>query len=696
MDVAALPPWTAAAPAVAAAAGVLLVPGLVVGLALRATGLRLWALAPALSATLVAVGAVLADALGVPWTPWVPGLLAALVVVLLAVLQAGVQRWRREGRAAAGGHAEAGRRRRSAGWLATAGLLLGAVLAAAQLTAAVSSPALVGQGTDVVHHLNSVRYALDTGSASSLTIGLMDSGSGFYPAAWHGVVSLVAQLSGATLPVCTNAVSLVVSAVVWPAGSALLAAQVLPRSSVVPMAAGVLSAAFPVFPHLLLIWGIVYPAFLATALLPVALALALAALGRGEPASPTGRAARGAVLAVGVLPGLALAHPSAGGALLVLGLPSALAAAGGGLRRLARRPRGRLLVVLALAAASAVAGALLAAVLSSSLVSSVSRFPWPPRATAAQATGEVLLGVGPGGGDAVWWASLLVLVGAVRLVLLHRSRALVVGGCLAAALYVIAQSTTTNVLTGLWYNDSHRVAVLVTVVAVPLAAVGAAAVVAALPARVARLRRRRPVDDEPGAATGAPGTTRGRARTAVAALAVLALCLGAVLLPGDGRESSRRALDVAYGSDRSDAQLLDRAELRLLARVPGLVPEGDVVAVDPYDGGELVYALADRKALSHRRTPSARLAEERLDEVGTSPEVCDAVRDEGVRYALVLGNRFGAEADAARAYDGVASLDDLWEASREEGGADAPVRLLAQEGAAARLFELTACAGGIG
>ena len=93
-----------------------------------------------------------------------------------------------------------------------------------------------------------------------------------------------------------NAVTLVVSAVVWPLGILLLTRTLFGRTPVLTVSAGLLAASLPVFPTLLMNYGVLYPYQLGLALLPVALAATLRALGlagapRRRPAVVVGRGA---------------------------------------------------------------------------------------------------------------------------------------------------------------------------------------------------------------------------------------------------------------------------------------------------------------------------------------------------------------------------------------------------------------------
>ena len=79
-------------------------------------------------------------------------------------------------------------------------LVLWTALIGYQLVRLFRNSGSIIQSFDNVFHLNVVQYILDTHQASSLTVGGLTSGGGpaaFYPAGWHGYVSLV--LDGARL-----------------------------------------------------------------------------------------------------------------------------------------------------------------------------------------------------------------------------------------------------------------------------------------------------------------------------------------------------------------------------------------------------------------------------------------------------------------------------------------------------------------
>ena len=679
--------WPDAVPVLVLGAVVLVGPGLLLCRVAGLRGLLAWACAPPVTVTLLSVGAVVTAPLA-PWTLLTAGACLAVALAPVAAVRAWRSRSARRGAAGdddgsgapvAGGDVAGGRAR----GLVVPALVLGAAASAASLVGGITSPALVPQRFDAVFHLNAVRSVLDTGNGSTFELGLLTSTTrGFYPAAWHDLVALVAAAAGLLptgtgtgaswdlVPVATNATALLVAGLAWPAGVALLARQLAPGRPVAVLAATAVCAAFPVFPALMLNWGVVYPTFLSVAVLPAALAAVLRALAALDPVRPGARprSAGGpaALVVLGVVPGVALAHPTGAAGLAVLAAPSVAATAW----RLAHRgwgsPAGRRAVVAVGAAAALVVGAVVLAATASPLVQSVAGFEWPAAATAPQAVGEALLGAPPQGrGGAAWWGSAAALLGAAVLASRRRHRAVLAGAALAGALYVVGRSTGSSVLTALWYNDPVRIAPLVTVVAAPLAGVGIAALADLL----------RPV-------TGGPERARGR-RAAAAAVVLLGAC--ATALPGSGVAEAQRSLQEAYSSDSEDAPLLDADELALLVALDDLVPPDGVIADDPHDGGALAYALADRRVLFPHLAggvpPEAELVGEHLDEAGTDPAVCRAARDLGVTHVLDLGGP---------SYFSTARTDERYAGLRAASEGSPALEVVATSGRS-RLLELTGC-----
>ncbi|WP_081390840.1 DUF6541 family protein [Actinomyces naeslundii] len=198
--------WTLAA-ATLVVAGLLLVPGWIVGRSARLGALPSLAVAPALGSAIIGAAEILAHALALPWRPWGWAVIAALTAVsaLMARLIAGppLERARRT--------APQGRAERT---ILAGGLIVAVVVPAGAILSVLPGPAYPAQAFDATFHLNAVAAIREGGNASMLG-GLSALYSGravYYPTVWHGALALA---PGGPVPVSTAGV-LALTAVAWP------------------------------------------------------------------------------------------------------------------------------------------------------------------------------------------------------------------------------------------------------------------------------------------------------------------------------------------------------------------------------------------------------------------------------------------------------------------------------------------------
>ena len=112
----------------------------------------------------------------------------------------------------------------------------------------------VQQSWDVHWHASVIRYILDTGMASSTRMGEIQNYETrepmYYPAAWHGLGALYADISGQSVAATVNILGLVAPALLIPLGAAALAWRIIDRadwtSSIAAGLAAVLTTAVPV------------------------------------------------------------------------------------------------------------------------------------------------------------------------------------------------------------------------------------------------------------------------------------------------------------------------------------------------------------------------------------------------------------------------------------------------------------------
>lgn len=659
--------WLETVPFVVAAAVFLILPGGMVTLATGLRGLPALALAPLVTVSVSAVMGVALPYAGLPWSS-----VAILLGGTALAFSLGLIR-RVSGDPVRFTPPEPRLLLRRQSLITAGSYLAGAAAILAQLVAAFGTPESYSQTFDNVFHLNGVRYVLETSNASSLTMSSMTSGGQspyFYPAAWHGLVAAFIQLTGLPLTVGVNVLNMTVASVVWPLGAMLLTRVVAGNRPVAVAAAGVLSAGFAAFPILLLDFGVLYPNFLSVSMLPASLAAVAILFGQAQdlPVGPWARFG----LPLLLVPGVALAHPNGFMSLLVLSVPIAFQAYWRRYvpaRRYRMRPR-----EFTLSTAALVAGAAGFALLWKVIRPPQDAAFWGPIQSVAGAGLEVLANsamnrpIAPG-------ISLLMLLG--LLISLRRGSRFWLLACFATtgALFVVVSgmeiSPFRSDVTGVWYNDSYRLAALLPLTALPFAALGADEGWRRLSAAVSgRQDRRRGGETVPRPAGNALRTA------GVASALVLVVLASQVPSMAHAVGSAQRNYAV-----NPDSALVSTDEQAVLDRLPDLVPDGAVVAVNPWTGAALAYALADRDTTAkHVLTANTRDVEvlnAHLRDAGAVPGVCEAARATGVRYALDFGTK-----EVHGGNHPFPGLTDL---------ASSPaVKLVFRQGQAA-LFELTAC-----
>jgi hypothetical protein len=658
--------WLPVLPQILLAATLLLAPGLAVSLALRFKPFDALSLAPALSVGILVVSSTLTPFIGVGFGP-VPVALATLVVAAAGY-------WVSRNRPARPGAYAAGR-----GWALTraapyASFAVACALIAWRAAQVMGSPESFSQTYDAVFHLNSVRFGLDTGQASSLTIGAM-TGGGFYPAGWNAVAMYVALVTGADIPVAVNITSIVVSSIFWPLSCLLMTTWVTGRRPAAVIAAGIACASLGAFPLLMMDFGVLYPNLLAISVLPASIALATRVT--DSLASKHGPGLPLTLALLLSLAGLIVSHPTTFMAWLVWTLPMVGACVyklAPALReeRTANRRRYNLHL------ATAIAYCLVFLALWVFLRPPEEASFWGPYHTVPQAVGEALL-VSPMGLAPAWLVAPLALLGLWACFRNPKRHAWIAAVFMIfAGLFVVVSgfpiSPVRNFLAGVWYNDSYRLAALLPVVAVLLVAVGVSWAQAQILARWRQPEARHFGKFVPG---GQPSSRRLAIFAGITALSAAAVALGQQ--GGVQQEVAQASRQYSIGND---SPLVSSDELAVMSRLEQTVPAGATLLGNPYTGAALSYALGDRKAaqlhiLSYV-SPELREIYDDLDAVVSDPEVCAAVRDENAYYALDFGSKEVHGGDHTP--PGLKNLDS-----------NPGVELIDSQGDA-KLYRITACA----
>ncbi|WP_449283260.1 DUF6541 family protein [Leucobacter sp.] len=627
--------WVAFIAPAAASLALIAILGLPVSFALRLRGFAVAVVAVPAAFAVMAVSSIVAPVVGVSWSLLPP---LAVTVLLSAVL------WLLRGRLGASerirNRASAAAQRRDL-FVSLGAAAIGGAVIALSLVVGLGRGDVISQTFDAGFHLNAVRYILDSGSASPLTVDLTSPGTPvFYPVLWHGFVALLVQLTGASIPLATNAALVAVSAVVWPLGALALGRAVAGPSARVALITGALVAAFPNFPLFLAGYGVIYPNLLALALLPYLLVAGLQTLNLG-PARRSMPLSRGTrwLLLLGALGAAVLAHPNVIHAALIWGAVPVLWAAvralrgapvpdAGGLLAMPSRPpalrRGSAVLGLVLFAA-----ATLAAWIGGRTADNVWQGFYGFRAALLQ-----LLDGTPHLEGSAWTVSLLVLLGVVIAWRHPRLRWLIGSAAALAFFYYIADGFHTaewrTLFLSPWYNDPRRLASLVPFGALPLAVLGASAAWTMLRPGLRRL-------------AAARATHPRRARRALTAWALL-------LLVAAGQAGTLTALQIVRDSYQEPAPLLSDDELRLLERLDDVVPEGERILNNPLNGSALGYALADRDVVfPHAGGRYDQRGYELVDSIVDDPaRACELADALDVGFVLDFGMDYVLDSDTRR------------------------------------------------
>ncbi|QWW20282.1 hypothetical protein I6B53_04100 [Schaalia sp. 19OD2882] len=665
--------WFQLLPAVGVVLAVLVLPGAAVALAAGARARILVAAAPLLSVLVLVLAAMGAEAVGVPWGLLPLGALT-LVLVGVAVLVRPVV----NGRDPSCG---TGFRPRWDGplWVAPAAVAVVALVHARLLTGAMGGPEHISQSYDGAFHLNLLEIIASTGRASVLHAGYSAvDAPGFYPAAWHDIASLPVLWGLASAPAATNAMVIVVTSVLWPTSMAVLAGSVA-RSHVAAAVGALASVSFMQMPNLLTWFGVLYPNLLATALLPLVLALLVMAFGRSDPGQ-RGMAVVGALLG---LVTLGVSHPNVFFAALVLALPLFVQETVRVGVRWGRTPRE--CVLGALTGALCVSTAWVALDQATFLVPALARLRtsdrfWAATQTPLEALRDLVWGSAGDTADlagvGAWVLAPLLLVGAVTALRDVRTLWVPLAHLFAGLLYVVGSSDSTpfkSYMVGLWYGDTKRLAALLGVTEVLLAALG----VLGLARLVEHLLRRRLAELT---------WLKVPMRALPAALGVLVMVAG---LTGAAVERSYALVRASWAwgyTDELGHGLLDEDELTLLRRLPTHVGPGETVLNNPWDGSVLAPTFAHRQVLFPHVVVDGDAEGKKLAlslaKAAQDPAICTVLDRRRIHFALDFGPAYFWGPYAGPDFPGEKALAEL-EAS---GGTE-----VVDEQGQARLLRLTVC-----
>ncbi|MCG7322054.1 DUF6541 family protein [Arsenicicoccus bolidensis] len=645
--------WISACAPLAVAIALLVLPGLLVGLAAGLDRVRLWLFAPLLSVTSLGVGVALGTVLRLGWGLGTAALgaagvaLAAGVVRLLLDRAAPLRVW---------GWTRRERDLRSVDGalvLATTAVSMAAIAVVA--ARGVGSPDALQQTYDAAFHVNAVDHVIQTGRASPSDISGVTTFKGspaFYPPLFHAVAGLVAILTGCGAVVACNIAALALSAVAWPASLVALAVTLRHSPRLLPVGATLLAVVVQAFPYLLMYFGVLWPNALGIAVMPAVVALVVEALratadGRGALARPMA-----VVLGLLSVVGLYYSHPGTVFGVVAVALPVLVAVLLPQVRRrYAASRRGRLEALAIVVAAVAVVVIATVAMSTVPQLMRIRAFDWPTAGPMQGAMGNALvMTTSPDAATVTWAVGALIVLGAVECLRRHRLRWLVAAHALLIYLYALSVGTDaplSAMLTGFWYNDSFRIMAMLPVTGVPLAAIGLAPVQRGCGRLLAELTLDR---------------WAGRGRE----LGAWALTVGLVVLalPGTlGLGVPSKVVAGGYRPTNPEEVMVTPGERQLYEQLGERHGDGRAVVGNPWTGAAYAGVLSGHPVLWPHfaivTDDDRNLLRHHFKEYQSDRAVCAAVQRLGVGYAVDDTNHYRGSNQYWRGFPGMNDLDGV-------------------------------------
>ena len=648
--------WLATIPLLLFAVVLAFGPGYAMGWALRVpVRLRVF-YAPLLTFALVGVSAIVLGKTGIPWSliSFVP-VAAVMVAAAAGVMHLVGRRWPSAVPDASSEAAE--------NWAGNTvpvawpviGAVLGGFLTLHATEDMVFGPEAFSQTLDNSFHMNAIRWVQEHGDASSLTMGAvsgMNQEPYFYPAGWHDFVYLIYSTTGTSIATATIVMILLVAGIIWPCSLVAMCLSIPHLRRLQALAIPALTCGFFAFPGLLLFWGVLFPNLLGYALLPAFVALLshmIQLLARREYSLVLSLSL---TILVG-LGGLALVHPNAVVSAAVFAVPMLLGGVVQVLRTRGASTREHLVgtgVLVSLIAGCVTAWSVLRPSQEASEL-------WTSIMGEGEAVYQFLfLGLenaNPLGGNfaPAYLVGFLVLWGVGYLLYKRRNLWLIGSWMLVGYMWIIAASVPRGdfrlLMVGPWYTDHFRLAALVVFPSVLLAGIGLGGAVEGLFVRIMHAIPREK-----------------HAKIAPALMgAVMVLVLAVAGLSSRTPAMHDATLEVAKRYQVTPtSDILNQDEMNVINEIPKIVPKGDTIVNNPWDGSAYIYALADRHLTSYhfefQTSPKYEAILKDLKDARTNPEVCRVVNEYNAHWYVHLENQGNFGPSEQKNYDGlVAAID---------------------------------------
>lgn len=640
------------------------VPGVMFGAVFRISAVLRFACAPIISIAAYEVLAIVYEKIGIvaSFTAVALPVLFASIVFCVAVLAIRREKNETNSKAQTASYSW---------WLLVAYALVGVAVGMVFFVKPLDGSDTFLQAWDNAFHLNAIRCFLDSGNYSTLAVTIHstigpNSGTYYYPAAYHMLCAMIVDATGGSIPTCVNAVNFAFASVVFPAGMYCFIerASGFCRTSVY---AGIfLTSAFVSYPWTFLVFGPLFPNLASMAIMPPALVAAMDLF--AAHVTPFGRLQSFLLLVISIF-AFGVTQPNAVFTAIVILLPFVFSEL-----RVIARERGMRLANIGIMPYCALCAACMVGLWWIFYIMPPLHAPytmnWAAFTTRVQAFANVLF-VAYIRPQASLVLALLVLVGCVGAIKRKCSVWMVVSYGIVCFMLIVGESTEGIVktfLTGLWYTDQYRIAAMVGLAATPLACMGAAWGLEWLKGWYGCVSEKL-----------ALRSTYNKVRNTSIVVAILILFTPCFSIPGIAK------FDTPFGSLRKDvAQLysatsqnaLDAQERGFLEDVARVIPDDSLVINQAFDGSIYAYALtglntyyrAFGEAPSEGEANESKIIRNSLNELASNCSVQEAVEDLGAKYLLVLDYEKGDTAEGHSNYYVPSSWKGINDVSDETPG----------------------------
>lgn len=617
------------------------IPGLAVGSLIGLRNKWLWAWAPAASVTIACVTALVAGKMGITWG-FIPLLAATLLLLLVCWIGKFVsEKFRGTPRNFPKDTSLQTSPTPSKDWRIPATFLAVFILATIWFATVIKLPGAFAQSWDNAFHLNLAMMFTQNGNASTLATNIVGKDpTGYYPAAWHGLVALIASTCSRSVVVATNALTIVVAFLAWPLSIYTFTSEIT-SNKVASTLSIPLSLAFPQFPMGFIGYGTLYPNLLGYTFIPLCAALLINCL-RNWPHQIIFKLC----LAVVAITAASVSHPNSIFVIaiffVVITWWFTLRAI---LKRLANAEKNKAIRALFVLGWSLIWFGIYVGwdrfCYQVSFIRDMRRYISFNEVSESyiKAVKQLLLISGGNSFNPDFHCLYLLLIpftfvvwlGFFNVIRKTRYWLLVFIWIPLSFYYLIVtgmhNASLRQYFVGVWYNDAPRVFAPIVFVTVPLAAIGAAWIWSVILRFVSKIRS---------------------GRTRVMAFPLYTVCLAFFAIWGPlPLKSTGPWVFSAFEIPEPDVdgyQLIDTDELKLLFALPQYVPKNDAVLANPWEGGTFSWAIGERRAVFPKISgnvypdslrPLAKTLDPQKD-----PQVCKKIEAENSHYLLELQDQY--------------------------------------------------------